>query len=109
MSETSEANPIVVMTGNQSGEVLQKGEIQNIQSSYGLNGKNYLQWSQVVKTFLKGKGKLSHSMNTGPAQNDPTFVKSDNEDSIMMSWLWKLMLPKISGTCMFLITTREIW
>ena len=58
MSETSKVNPIVVITENQSREVQQnspKKGLQHIQSSYRLNDKNYLQWSQVVKT-LKEKG-----------------------------------------------------
>ena len=57
-----------------------KGELQNIQSSYRLNGQNYLQWSQVVKNFLKGKGKLSHLMGTRPAAEDTTFSIWDEED-----------------------------
>ena len=26
-----------------------------------------------------------------------------------MSWLWNSMSPKISGTCMFFTTTREVY
>ncbi|KAJ0083334.1 hypothetical protein Patl1_30044 [Pistacia atlantica] len=36
------------------------GELPTIQSAYRLNGKNHRKWSQVVRTFLKGEGKLSH-------------------------------------------------
>ncbi|RVX11286.1 hypothetical protein CK203_019739 [Vitis vinifera] len=98
MSETFEIYPIVVITENQSTEVQPnspKEELQNIRLSYRLNGRNYLQWSQVEKTFLKGKRKLSHLMGIKPAQNDPTFVKRDGEDSMIMSWLWNLMLLKV--------------
>ncbi|KAL5827631.1 hypothetical protein ACOSQ3_019471 [Xanthoceras sorbifolium] len=35
------------------------GELQNIKPAYRLNGKNYLKWSQMVRTFLKGKENLS--------------------------------------------------
>lgn len=41
-------------------------DLQNIQATYRLNGKNYLKWSQPVGTFLKGRGKLSHLLETGP-------------------------------------------
>ena len=112
MSETFEIYPIVVITENQYTEVQPnspKEELQNIRLSYRLNGRNYLQWSQVEKTFLKGKRKLSHLRGTYPAQNDPTFVKWDKEDSMIMSWLWNLMLPEVSGTCVFLTAAREIW
>lgn len=32
----------------------------------------------------------------------------DEADSLIMSWLWNSMNPKISNTCMFLSTTKEI-
>ena len=62
----------------------------------------------MVKTFLKGKGKLSHLIGTEPAQNDPTFVKWDKKDSMIMSWLWNSMLLEVSWTFMVLITIGEI-
>ena len=56
-------------TTAQSEEIIRprhSGELQNIQAAYRLNGKNYLKWSQLVRTVLKGKGKISHLMGTGP-------------------------------------------
>ena len=85
------------------------GELQNIQPSLRLNGQNYLKWSQFVRTFLKGKGKLSHLLGTGPKPEDPKFAAWDEEDSMVMSWLWNSMMPEVSDTCMFLTTSREIW
>ena len=46
------------------------GELQSIQSAYRLNDKNYMKWSQMVRTFLKGKGKLSHLLGIGPKKGD---------------------------------------
>ena len=43
-------------------------DLQNIQAAYQLNGKNYLKLSQLVRTFLKGRGKLSHLLGTGPSE-----------------------------------------
>ncbi|KAK3032657.1 hypothetical protein RJ639_034923 [Escallonia herrerae] len=85
------------------------GELQNIHSAYRLNGKNYMKWSQLVRTFLKGKEKLSHLLGTGPKKGDPGFDAWDEEDSMVMSWLWNSMLPGISDTFMFLPTSKEIW
>nr|KYP68253.1 hypothetical protein KK1_021873 [Cajanus cajan] len=31
------------------------GELQSLHTAYRLNGKNYLKWSQLVRTILKGK------------------------------------------------------
>ncbi|TXG47882.1 hypothetical protein EZV62_027176 [Acer yangbiense] len=83
--------------------------MQNIQAVYRLNGKNYLKWSQVVQTFLKTKGKVSHILGAEPEKGDPKFEAWDEEDSMVMAWLWNSMTLKISDTCMFLSTAKDIW
>lgn len=85
------------------------GELQVIQPAYRLDGKNYLKWSQLVRTFLKGKGKLSHLLGTGPKKGDAGFDAWDEADSMIMSWLWSSMSPEMSDTCMFLPTAKAIW
>ena len=94
---------------NESNSVQKIGDLQNIRAPYRLNGKNYLKWSQFVRTYLKGKGRLSHLLGTGPAADDPAFGTWDEEDSMIMSWLWDSMEPMISDTCMFFSTAKEIW
>ncbi|KAI9160081.1 hypothetical protein LWI28_004924 [Acer negundo] len=86
-----------------------KVEMQNLQAAYRINGKNYLKWSQVVRTFRKGKGKVSHLFGTRPAEKDPKFAAWDEEDSMVVSWLWNSMPPDISDTCMFLPTAKDVW
>ncbi|KAL3727145.1 hypothetical protein ACJRO7_031967 [Eucalyptus globulus] len=71
--------------------------------------KKYLQWSQIVRTFLKGNGKLSHLEGIGLGQGDAKFPTWDEEDSSIMSWLWSSMQPKISKNYMFLPTAKDIW
>ena len=56
-----------------------------------MDGKNYLKWSQLVCIVLKGKGKISHLMGTGPKLGDPRFEVWDEEDSMIMVWLWNSM------------------
>ncbi|KAL6315434.1 hypothetical protein AAG906_000549 [Vitis piasezkii] len=107
MSEIAETTTTV-----QSEEIIRpqhSGELQNIQAAYRLDGKNYLKWSQLVRTVLKGKGKISHLMGTGPKLGDPHFEAWDEEDSMIMAWLWNSMIPEISDTCMFLATAKDIW
>ena len=89
--------------------VQKSGDLQNIRASYRFNGRNYLKWSQVIRTYLKGKGKISHLLGTRPAKTDPKFVAWDEEDSMIVSWLWDSMEPAISDTCMFLNSAKEIW
>ena len=96
----------------QSEEIVrsqQSGGLQNIQAAYRLDGKNYLKWSQLVHSMLKGKGKISHLMGIGPKPGDPRFEVWDEEDSMIMAWLWNSMIPEISDTCMFLATAKDIW
>ena len=52
---------------------------------YKLNEKTYLKWSQFVKPYLKGKGRLNHVLGIGPKIGDPTFEKWDKDDSMIMS------------------------
>ncbi|XP_068479886.1 uncharacterized protein [Phaseolus vulgaris] len=85
------------------------GELQNVHSAYRLNGKNYLKWSQLIRTILKGKGKVSHLTDIAPDEQDAKFKSWDEEDSMIMAWLWNSMVPEISDTCMFLKSAKEIW
>ena len=48
-------------------------------------------------------------MGTRPKQGDPCFEVWDEEDSMIMAWLWNSMTLKISDTCMFLATAKDIW
>ena len=75
-------------TTTQSKEIVrsqQLGELQNIQAAYRLNGKNYLKWSQLVRTVQKGKWKISHLIGTGAKPGDRRFEAWDEEDSMIMS------------------------
>ena len=75
MSEVAETT-----TTTQSEKIVrsqQPGELQNIQATYRLDGKNYLKWSQLVRTVLKRKKKINHLMSTGSKPGDPSFKAWD--------------------------------
>ena len=76
MTETVESGSTneVPFLGSSNSSVVTSGDLQNIQPAFRLNGKNYLKWSELIKTFLKGKGKLNHVLGTGPKESDPTFA-----------------------------------
>ncbi|RVW17570.1 hypothetical protein CK203_083467 [Vitis vinifera] len=80
-----------------------------LEAAYRLDGKNDLKWSQLVCTVLKGKWKIDHLMGTGPKPGDPRFEAWDEENSMIIAWLWNSMTPEISDTCMFLATAKDIW
>ncbi|EXC02059.1 hypothetical protein L484_024023 [Morus notabilis] len=93
----------------ESDYVQKTGDLQNIRASNRLNGKNYLIWTQIVRTYLKGKGRLNHLLGKGPETKDIAFEAWDEEDSMIMSWLWDSMEPTISDTCIFLTNAKQIW
>lgn len=71
------------------------GELQSIQPAYRSMGKKKLKWSQLVRIVLKGKGKLSYLMGADPKKGDLQFAAWDEEDSIIMAWLWNYMIPDV--------------
>ncbi|GAV70798.1 UBN2_3 domain-containing protein, partial [Cephalotus follicularis] len=87
------------------------GDLINIRATYRLNEKNYLKWSQFVKTYLKGKGRLSHLLGTGTKPGDPEFDVWDEADSMIMSWLWDSMDPTIRRRTMteYANTLQNLW
>ncbi|RDX72057.1 hypothetical protein CR513_48513, partial [Mucuna pruriens] len=84
-------------------------ELPNLMSSFHLNDCNYLQWAQYIHTTLKGRKKLSHIEGNGPPRDDPKFEAWDDEDSLIMTWLWNSMTLEISRNYMFYSSIREIW
>ncbi|RDX82741.1 hypothetical protein CR513_36426, partial [Mucuna pruriens] len=69
-------------------------ELPNLVSSYRLDDCNYLQWAQYIRTTLKGHKKLSHIEGNSRPRDDPKFEEWDDEDSLIMTWLWNSMTPE---------------
>lgn len=111
MTEKASSTSTISLAPSLEDESQAKGtaELQNMQPAYRLNGRNYLKWSQLVRTFLKGKGKLQHLLGTGPKKGEAGFEAWDEEDSIIMSWLQNSMTPEINDISMFLPTEKAIW
>ena len=76
-----------------------------------LNGSNCLEWSQLVRIFLKGRGKMGYLDGTikAPGKDDAKYNKWEEENFMIMSWLLNSMQPEISKTCLFLKSPKEIW
>lgn len=85
---------------------------QNISiTSHKLNGNNFLQWSQSVKLFIRGRGKFGYlsSTTTKPAEEDEESERWEAENSMIMSWLINSMDPSVGRTYLFLTTAHDIW
>ena len=115
MSEISEITPVSAMKSNENNGVdapiggFSSSHLPGVHQSYRLDGCNYLQWVQLVRTFLKGKGHIRHLTEPSPQKSDPGFNAWDIEDSMIMSWLWNAMQPEVSRNYMFLSSTKDIW
>jgi len=83
-SSSASKAPVTVTGSGENKATTPTRELQNIQATYRLNGKNYLKWSQLACTFLMGRGKLSHLLGTGPKKVNPTFEAGDEEDQLVM-------------------------
>ncbi|XP_014521649.1 uncharacterized protein LOC106778218 [Vigna radiata var. radiata] len=84
-------------------------DLPNVGSTSWLDGQNYLQWSQFILRILKSRSKLDHIHGGGPAQDDNIFSIWDKEDSLIMTWMWQSMAPKIRKNYMFHSSAKEIW
>ncbi|KAJ9556712.1 hypothetical protein OSB04_011326 [Centaurea solstitialis] len=56
-----------------------------------------------------GSVDIKEEWKEGPKPEDPLFKAWDEEDSMIMAWLWNSMLPEISDTMMFMDNAKDIW
>ena len=76
-----------------------------------LNGDNFLRWSQSVRMYIRGRGKMGYltGEKTAPAKADPTYATWDAENSMVMTWLVNSMEEDISSNYMCYPTAQELW
>lgn len=82
----------------------QFGELLEHSASIQDKWEELLQMPQLIRTILKGERKTSHLVGSRPKVGDPKFDVWDEEDSIIMAWLWNSMIH-----CIFLATAKDIW
>jgi hypothetical protein len=80
-------------------------------TSNKLDGKNYFAWSQFVKLYFTGKGKLGYL--TGEKIkldiSDPSFSTWVEENAMLMSWLLNSMIPNFNASFLKLPSAHDIW
>ncbi|WVZ04487.1 hypothetical protein V8G54_025293 [Vigna mungo] len=62
-----------------------------------------------VYWILKRRSRLDHIDGGGPRLDDTHFPILDNEESLIMIWMWHSMILEISRNYMFHFSTKEIW
>ncbi|KAL5552266.1 hypothetical protein UlMin_002442 [Ulmus minor] len=76
-----------------------------------LNESNFLRWSQSVKLFIRGCGKIEYLSGAKIASDkkDPAYAVWDAENSMIISWLVNPMESDIGQNHMFLPTVKAVW
>ena len=76
-----------------------------------LNGDNFLRWSQAVRMYIRGRGKMGYltGEKKPPAEDDAAYVTWDAENSMVMTWLVNSMEEDISSNYMCYPTAKELW
>ena len=113
MADDAVVNP-PIMTDISSAPVTQNpsADSHSLQITlHKLNGKNFLQWSQSVSLFLRGKGRLGYltGESKAPDQSDPHYQQWDPKNSMVLTWLINSMDINIGKTYMFYPTASSLW
>ena len=76
-----------------------------------LNGDNFLRWSQSVRMYIRGRGKIGYltGEKKAPAKEDSACTTWDAENSMVMTWLVNSMEEDISSNYMCYPTAKELW
>ncbi|KAJ9556965.1 hypothetical protein OSB04_011579 [Centaurea solstitialis] len=80
-------------------------------TGHKLNGHNFLQWSQSVMLYIRGRGKEDHLTRVVPAPkpDEPSFKSWKSENNMVMAWLINSMTLEIGEIFHLYSTAQEIW
>ncbi|KAA8535471.1 hypothetical protein F0562_030474 [Nyssa sinensis] len=80
-------------------------------TAHKLNGQNYLQWSQSILMFIRGKEKDDYIIgaSVAPEPTVPTHKRWIAENNMVMSWLVNSMTTDIGENFLSFDTVKEIW
>ena len=72
-----------------------------------LNGKTFVLSEKFVSLSARGKLKIVTFMKSTSAEK--AFEKWEQDNYLMMTWLWNNMKSTVSANFIFLDTAKEIW
>ena len=80
-------NPIITDSSKISPTTSESHSVQI--TTIRLNGDNFLRWSQSVRMYIRGRGKMGYltGEKKAPAVDDPNYAIWDAENSMVMSSL----------------------
>ena len=76
-----------------------------------LNEGNFQRWSQSVRMYIKGRGKIGYLTGDvkAPEISYPSYGVWDAENSMIMAWLVNSMNEDIGANYMCYSTAKELW
>ncbi|KAH9650091.1 protein kinase domain-containing protein [Citrus sinensis] len=76
-----------------------------------LNEGNFQRWSQSVRMYIRGRGKIGYLTGDvkAPEISDPSYGVWDAENSMIMAWLVNSMDEDIGANYMCYSTAKELW
>ncbi|KAF9597619.1 hypothetical protein IFM89_020098 [Coptis chinensis] len=78
-------------------------------TNFRLNGNNYLSWSYVVEHFIRAKKTSKILTDDPPNSNDSTYEDWMGSNSMVLTWLWNNMEPKVLTNVQFSPTAKRVW
>ena len=77
-------------------------------TAHKLNGQNYLQWSQSILMFIRGKEKDDYitGVSAAPETSAPTYKRWMTENNMVMLWLVNLMTTNIGENFLLFYTAK---
>ncbi|KAL5777605.1 hypothetical protein ACOSP7_010531 [Xanthoceras sorbifolium] len=112
MSDASESSSSVINSHNNVSSHETHSHPHSVQiTTIRLNGDNFLRWSQSVRMYIRGRGKIGYltGEKKEPKPEDPAYSTWDAENSMVMTWLVNSMTEDISGNYMCYSTAKELW
>ncbi|KAK0602745.1 hypothetical protein LWI29_036622 [Acer saccharum] len=80
-------------------------------TSVPLNGRNFASWSQALKLFIGGRGKVSWLLGNSPrpTDGDPKVDQWEIVNYQILGWIFGSMEPQIFNMFMYHETIRSLW
>ena len=76
-----------------------------------LTGSNYHLWVRAMTMVLKSKNKLKSIDGSikKPSEEDPNFLAWDKINTMVLSWIWNSLNPKIHLSILWIEVAVDLW
>ncbi|RVW37306.1 Retrovirus-related Pol polyprotein from transposon RE2 [Vitis vinifera] len=108
-TNSSSSTSDIIISSSSSSHQMETSHLPII--AHKLNGQNYLQWSQSILMFIRGKEKDDYitGASAAPETTASTYKKWIAKNNMVMSWLVNSMTADIGENFLSFDTAKEIW